>query len=533
MSRNSKGITLIALVITIIVLLILAGMSLSLVMGNEGILGKATTAVDKNNKETAIEELELAVSDMNIKYYQQYDENSGKKIGTFIRENLNGYETADGTISCEEEKVIYVCGHDTVTGMIDDEGSLEIDKEGIFINPKKVTLKIETETMPTENITANLIEIEGNITWTSSDPSVATVAGTGKNATITAVAKGTTTIAASCGNYSDTCIVTVKAVDMGLRVGSEVTYTPSGTYEWKAEYAMSYNTTNQTLNSGEGGSFQITKWRVLEMDEERETVKMVSATSMTETVSFQGAQGYNNAVKMLNDACSSLYSSEGVTAKSIDIEDIEELYTPEALEERGNYTNTQDSAESIKYGERYTKSNSYKNSEGEYTMYRNYSVMYERESDSIIKAVPEIAEGKEKNLGLSKQTQLIERNEGGTMGKKTASISIHPKQTYYDLGTSYNDFKTKFKNYAEGKTYENIVLPNGADTNYWVASRCVDQTTDICGFFVRDVSSGYLSANWMYGSDNSMYSHAMALFPVVSLSSELISEDGAGNFVVE
>ena len=39
------------------------------------------------------------------------------------------------------------------------------------------------------------------------------------------------------------------------------------------------------------------------MDEERETVKMVSATSMTETVSFQGAQGYNNAVKMLNDAC--------------------------------------------------------------------------------------------------------------------------------------------------------------------------------------------------------------------------------------
>ena len=35
MVRNSKGITLIALVITIIVLLILAGVSLSLVMGNE------------------------------------------------------------------------------------------------------------------------------------------------------------------------------------------------------------------------------------------------------------------------------------------------------------------------------------------------------------------------------------------------------------------------------------------------------------------------------------------------------------------
>ena len=44
MSRNSKGITLIALVITIIVLLILAGVSLSLVVREDGILGKATKA---------------------------------------------------------------------------------------------------------------------------------------------------------------------------------------------------------------------------------------------------------------------------------------------------------------------------------------------------------------------------------------------------------------------------------------------------------------------------------------------------------
>ena len=35
--KNQKGITLVALVVTIIVLLILAGVSLSLVMGNEGI----------------------------------------------------------------------------------------------------------------------------------------------------------------------------------------------------------------------------------------------------------------------------------------------------------------------------------------------------------------------------------------------------------------------------------------------------------------------------------------------------------------
>ncbi len=46
--RKNKGITLIALVITIIVLLILAGVSLSLIAGTEGILGKATKATIAN-----------------------------------------------------------------------------------------------------------------------------------------------------------------------------------------------------------------------------------------------------------------------------------------------------------------------------------------------------------------------------------------------------------------------------------------------------------------------------------------------------
>ena len=282
-----------------------------------------------------------------------------------------------------------------MTGTIDDEGRLEIDKKGIFLNPRKLTLKIESETMPTENITANLIEIDGDITWTSSDPNVATVAGTGNSVTITAVAKGTTTITASCGSYSDTCTVTVKAVVVGLRVGSEVTYSPSGTYEWKGEYATSSTSINQTLDSREGGSFRITKWKVLEMAEDTEIVKMVPMELTTGKVTLQGPQGYNNAVKLLNDACSSLYSSEGVTARSIAMEDIEELYTPEAIEVRNNYMSTHDSAESVKYGERYTKSNSYKNSEGEYTSFKNYPIMYERESDSIIKTTPEIVEGKE------------------------------------------------------------------------------------------------------------------------------------------
>ena len=45
--KNKKGITLISLIITIIVLLILAGVSISMVVGENGILNRATDASKK------------------------------------------------------------------------------------------------------------------------------------------------------------------------------------------------------------------------------------------------------------------------------------------------------------------------------------------------------------------------------------------------------------------------------------------------------------------------------------------------------
>ena len=55
--KNQKGITLIALVITIIVLLILAGVSIAMLTGENGILTKADTATTKR----AIAEVDEAI----------------------------------------------------------------------------------------------------------------------------------------------------------------------------------------------------------------------------------------------------------------------------------------------------------------------------------------------------------------------------------------------------------------------------------------------------------------------------------------
>ena len=62
--RNKKGITLVALVVTIIVLLILAAVSINLVLGDNGIITRARQSKDETQKESAIEEVNLAWLDI-------------------------------------------------------------------------------------------------------------------------------------------------------------------------------------------------------------------------------------------------------------------------------------------------------------------------------------------------------------------------------------------------------------------------------------------------------------------------------------
>ena len=62
--KNQKGITLIALVITIIVLLILAGVAIAMLSGDNGILTKATEARDTSDKKDLEEATKLAIGEL-------------------------------------------------------------------------------------------------------------------------------------------------------------------------------------------------------------------------------------------------------------------------------------------------------------------------------------------------------------------------------------------------------------------------------------------------------------------------------------
>ena len=62
MLKNNKGITLIALVITIIVLLILAGVSIAMLTGDNGILTQATSARDDTKAAELADKINMALN---------------------------------------------------------------------------------------------------------------------------------------------------------------------------------------------------------------------------------------------------------------------------------------------------------------------------------------------------------------------------------------------------------------------------------------------------------------------------------------
>lgn len=97
--KKERGITLIALVITIIVLLILAGVSISLVMGENGVLSQARNAVVDNKNATAKEEVALAWASLESDYWSKWASNSSlKKSDVFTKENMNKYLQTTGRI---------------------------------------------------------------------------------------------------------------------------------------------------------------------------------------------------------------------------------------------------------------------------------------------------------------------------------------------------------------------------------------------------------------------------------------------------
>ena len=84
--NSSKGITLVALVISIIVLLILATVSINLIINN-GILDKAKLAVDKYSEGEELEQIQLAVLSAQMKNRELTTDNLNMELKSNFNDN--------------------------------------------------------------------------------------------------------------------------------------------------------------------------------------------------------------------------------------------------------------------------------------------------------------------------------------------------------------------------------------------------------------------------------------------------------------
>ena len=151
--KNNKGITLIALVITIIVLLILAGVAIAMLSGENGILTRASDSKVANEIGAKKDEVNMAAAEAITEYYEDkyVTELTGanlKDIQTKITEKVTAGTTGD-------IKIEYKDAADAAHGVTDTD-----------LNGGKNKVVIVSSVSKEKIYSKGVIDSEGKITWT-------------------------------------------------------------------------------------------------------------------------------------------------------------------------------------------------------------------------------------------------------------------------------------------------------------------------------------------------------------------------------
>lgn len=113
LNLKEKGITLVALVVTIILLLILAGVTIASLTGNQGVIEKAKDSTKVYGKSKIEEQVELLMQEYRIE-----NEEKGTTLGSFLNNKRNektidGYSVnSDGSATITIEDTIVSVGKD-------------------------------------------------------------------------------------------------------------------------------------------------------------------------------------------------------------------------------------------------------------------------------------------------------------------------------------------------------------------------------------------------------------------------------------
>ena len=298
-TKEVRGITIISLVVTIVVLLILAGVSVSLVIGNNNLFDKAKSTQKVQTIAGIKEALELEKADIQVEGKTVNLENYLEQISTGKKNyDLSSTEKLD-------DKNAYIIVNDQYKFLLKDKenGDVEITYEGVAVSGD-LTLSSyeETYTYPNSGIFTVTNNVSGGELSVESDaPNIAT-ASLKKN-TITVV-PGTTAgkaniivKSATNGDYAENKVIHVATVENGTISLSVTPY--EGTYDGQAHNAITQvdvNPSDAKLEySLDGNTYSETMPTITNTSSFTVTVKASKAgyktQTTTETVKVNKANG--------------------------------------------------------------------------------------------------------------------------------------------------------------------------------------------------------------------------------------------------
>ena len=468
--------------------MILAGVSINTVLGDDGIIKKAKEAAAATKQASAEEEMNRLVLEYQLA-------SKDETLESFLQEKVT-----EGRID----------------GVTDNgDGTITITKK---VEGKDYTITVKKPAAPTPSVKVGAIRVVSDSTGAGSSLGEAS---TRKGTTLyimieSTISGGTTTVSPQVpyavtenGTYKFTVTGTVNGTaytkevsvtvnqfknsilnDINIKIGDSVNYTydtASSSYTLESKYS-GYGS-NQTIAQTTGLT-----WKVLNVDKENDTVDIISTNPTSSTVYFYNILGYNNGPYLMNEICKAQYSNKtlGVNARSINLLDMEKHLTAAGIAARNAYSSN------VKYGTTKT-----------YTSNTKYPSLYANQKGAGPNVSSITPSDTTKGNDPYEESKPIATTEPTTDNTSGTGNPLTVTQTYYNIAIDNTNYGTA-----------SSILANS--TPFWVAARYVVTYSDYALFGLRyagTVTGGY-GLFYSRGNTNGDY---YALRPVVSLPSSLLT----------
>ena len=521
---NEKAITLIALVVTIVILLILAGVTITMTLGQNGLFTRAREGRAAYEESEVRDDLSMLITQYT---WDKASEKTDKSLGDYLKENgaTSVKANADGTtLEVTYKGYTFKVNKDSgeIIGVSKAENSGETQPAPeVVVSGVKVT---EDSAGQGNNVEQGKIAADSGkklyITFTSSIEGGTTTVSPAVPYEVSKNGSYKFTITGTVGGkaYSLEYTVTINQykIDTSKLIGKIVSYTPnipSTGYDLSTAKSGYYDA--QTID----GTYDPTTWKIMEVDENGNITKLLGIGS--KNVYFQGSTGYNNGVYLLNDICKSRYgnASLGATARSLNIEDIESRMNGAGIAARNGYK-----AETVQYGttRKYTGSNT------------KYPAIYAQEKYSGIN-VSDVTDGTQVIAGEVDATAQAKMNLNGKSGSDDiyttlpeTSETTGPSKTNLTCTQTYYGFGNTPSSYFDDTNFHSMIF--GTGTVFWLAARYVNcNSYNSNAFFgLRLVDHSDLDGNSSFNSNGNSYYGNNRLASVVSLGSGIQVKSGSG-----